>query len=349
MTTAVIRILFLADTHLGFDFAFRPRIQRRRRGPEFFANFERALRPALEGRVDCVVHGGDLLYRSKVPAGLVAMAFEPLKAVADRGIPIYLVPGNHERSVIPHRHLAAHPLIHIFDKPGCFVLQKADLSLALSGFPFVRREIRRGFKDILDQTGLREVRATAHVLCIHQSVDGATVGPAGYMFRYAPDVINPADIPKKISAVLSGHIHRFQVLTRDLRGHSLPTPIFYSGSIERTSFAEKNEKKGYLILEFGGNGSGGRLSRWQFKELPARPMIQLELNPSGKTGAEVASWIQARVDSLPADSIVNLRVFGEVSESAKDVLRAASLRAQAPATMNIDARFIDHSQYAGAR
>jgi hypothetical protein len=39
----IIRILFLADTHLGFDLPFRPRIQRRRRGPEFFANFKRAL------------------------------------------------------------------------------------------------------------------------------------------------------------------------------------------------------------------------------------------------------------------------------------------------------------------
>ena len=111
----IIRILFLADTHLGFDLPFRPRIQRRRRGPEFFANFERALQPAMNRRVDCVVHGGDLLYRSKVPAKLVAMALEPLKKVADLGIPIYLVPGNHERSVLPHRHLADHPLIHIFD------------------------------------------------------------------------------------------------------------------------------------------------------------------------------------------------------------------------------------------
>jgi DNA repair exonuclease SbcCD nuclease subunit len=57
----IIRIPFLADTHLGFDLPFRLRIQRHRRGPEFFANFERTLMPALQGRVDCVVHGGDFL------------------------------------------------------------------------------------------------------------------------------------------------------------------------------------------------------------------------------------------------------------------------------------------------
>jgi len=114
----IIRILFLADTHLGFDLPFRPRIQRRRRGPEFFANFKRALLPALQGRVDCVVHGGDLLFRSKIPPRLVAMAFKPLKQVADQGTPLYLVPGNHERSAIPHSHLAEHPGIELLDVGG---------------------------------------------------------------------------------------------------------------------------------------------------------------------------------------------------------------------------------------
>ena len=122
----IIRILFLADTHLGFDLPFRPRIQRRRRGPEFFANFKRALQPAVKGRVDCVVHGGDLLFRSKVPPRLVSMAFEPLKQVADRGIPVYLVPGNHERSVIPHRSQAEHPEIHILIDRRAFYCIKGD-------------------------------------------------------------------------------------------------------------------------------------------------------------------------------------------------------------------------------
>lgn len=134
----IIRVLFLSDTHLGFDFPFHTRIQRRRRGPEFFANFKRALLPALEGRVDCVVHGGDLLYRSKVPPQLVAMAFEPLKQVADCGIPVYLVPGNQERSAIPHDNLTEHRGIHIFDKPRTYLLRKDGFALALAGFPFER-------------------------------------------------------------------------------------------------------------------------------------------------------------------------------------------------------------------
>ena len=191
----MIRLLFLSDTHLGFDLPFRPRIQRRRRGPEFFANFKQALQPALKGYVDCVVHGGDLLYRSKVPPRLVEMAFEPFKLVANQGTPVYLVPGNHERSTIPHGHLARHPHIHIFDRPRTFVIKKNDFTLALVGFPFVRHAMRQNYLALLAQTGWHDAMANGHLLCIHQAVDGATVGPSHYTFRHSPDVIRISEIP----------------------------------------------------------------------------------------------------------------------------------------------------------
>jgi DNA repair exonuclease SbcCD nuclease subunit len=273
------------------------------------------------------------------------MAFEPLKAVAERSVPIYLVPGNHERSAIPHRHLAQHPLIHLFDRPRCFVLKKDTVTLALSGFPFVRRGIRNGFLDQLDQTGWREVENEVHVLCIHQAVDGATVGPTGYKFRYAADIVDASDVPADFAAVLSGHIHRFQVLTRDLEGRPMNPWVFYPGSIDRTSFAEKHEPKGYLILEFETGGSGGGLKKWGFTKLPTRPMIQLELRPGRMSRTQLKAWIQTRVENIPADSIVKVKVTGTVSQDAMEVLGAASLRALAPPTMNIDARFADHSYY----
>ena len=128
-----LRILLLADTHLGIDTPTRPRVERRRRGPDFFANFERALGPALAGEVQAVVHGGDLLYRSRVPPGLVARAFEPLFRVADAGVPVYLVPGNHERSSVPYPILAAHRGVEIFTRPETFVLSVGGVRLDVAG------------------------------------------------------------------------------------------------------------------------------------------------------------------------------------------------------------------------
>jgi len=334
----LIRILLIADTHLGFDLPFRPRIRRRRRGPDFFANFRRALLPALRAQVAAVVHGGDLLYRSKVPPQLVEMAFEPLRQVADAGIPVYLVPGNHERSAIPHGHLTVHPNIFLFDHPRTFRLETQKGSLALAGFPFVRSAIRREFSGRVAQTGWQRVKADAHILCIHQAVDGATVGPAGFTFRHTPDVVRAADIPRGFSAVAAGHIHRFQLLTRDLKGNLLTAPVFYPGSIERTSFAERNEKKGYLTLEFDTQGpAAAKLQNWQFHELPARPMIQMQMQVTGMNGRQIQAWIQSRLFEIPRDSVLQIKVHGNISQPALRVLSAPSLRALAPSTMNIDA------------
>ncbi|MGD8302882.1 MAG: metallophosphoesterase [Desulfobacterales bacterium] len=346
----IIRILLVADTHLGFDLPLRPRIRRRRRGPEFFTNFVRALKPALKGDVDAVVHGGDVLYRSKVPARLVAMAFEPLKQVAETGVPVYLVPGNHERSAIPHGHLAKHPGIHLFDRPRTFTLQTKQGSLALAGFPFVRTAVRKNFLNWVAQTGWPKQGADIHILCVHQSLDGATVGPVGYTFRYAHDVIRTADIPPAFAAVLAGHIHRFQVLTKDLKGRLLKTPVFYPGSIERTSFAEKDEPKGYLVLEFEtSKRPTAGLKAWTFHELPTRPMVQLELHAAGMNAARIQSWIQSSLYQISPDSIVKLKVHGKLSTEAMAVFRAPALRSLAPQSMNIDAALVDYFVYAKRR
>jgi exonuclease SbcD len=343
----MIRILLIADTHLGFDLPFRPRIQRRRRGPDFFANFRRALLPALNAQVDAVVHSGDLLYRSKVPPQLVEMALEPLRQVADAGIPVYLVPGNHERSAIPHGHLATHPNIYLFDRPQTFLLETGKGSLSLAGFPFVRSGIRREFPARLAQTGWQHVKADTRILCIHQSVDGASVGPGAFTFRDAPDVIRAADIPRGFSAVLAGHIHRFQVLTRDVKGAPLNAPVFYPGAIERTSFAERNEKKGYLTLEFETQAPGAaNLQRWKFHELPVRPMLRMQIQVAGMNGRQIQAWIESRLFEIPPDSVLQIKVHGNVSEEARRVLSAPSLRVLAPATMNITATLDDYAKYA---
>jgi exonuclease SbcD len=336
----MIRILALADTHLGFDLPFRPRVKRRRRGPDFFDNLERALQPAIDGEVDLVVHGGDIFYRRKIPGKLVDMVFTRLHRVADQGIPIYLVPGNHERSEIPYRLLAEHPNVHSFDEPQTFVFRKGDQSVGLAGFPSERHNIRKKFSGLLEQTGWRRAGANYHILCFHQSVDGATTGPHNYTFRYSDDVIDVHDIPDEFTCVITGHMHRHQVILNDLQKKPLPFPIFYPGSIERTSFAEKDEKKGCLILDLPLEGeSKGKISDWNFIELPARPMVSLCPDPGCSEPGELLSWIQRSVSRLPQDAIVRL----DVSETPEHLLAgritASTLRSMVPDTMNIGIRW----------
>jgi exonuclease SbcD len=327
-----LRVLFVSDTHLGFDLPTRPRVDRRRRGPDFFACFERALEPALRGEADVVVHGGDLLYRSRVPASLTDRALRPLLRVAEAGVPVLLLPGNHERSRIPHPILAAHERLHVFEGPATFVVETRDLRVAFAGFPY-SRGVRRAFPALLAGTGYQRVDADARVLCLHQCVEGAVCGPPpGFAFRDGDDVVRASDLPEDLAVVLCGHIHRHQILCRDLRGRPLPAPVVYAGSVERTSFAERDEEKGWVMATVEGGGRGGRLATCEFHPLPARPM-RVHHVPDGVRAEGLEREIAAVLAAAPPGVVLQLRV--PLALAGAGVLRAERLRALAPPTANV--------------
>lgn len=331
-----ITILFLADTHLGFDLPVRPRIERRRRGDDFFANYRLLLNLALEKRVDLVVHGGDVFFRSRVPPSIVDRTLQPLLEVAGAGIPIYLVPGNHERSRLPGHLWWSHPNLHIFDRPKTFVQEVGDVSIALSGFPFARR-VKDNFLELLEQTRYREVQADVHYLCLHQTFEGASVGPSDFTFRTSPDNIPPLAVPHRFSAVLSGHIHRAQQLNRSLDGQPLRVPVIYPGSIERTAFAERFEEKFYVFIKLV-HGPKGLSQTIEFHQLPSRPMVRIEIPTRDQTLAEVQASVRARLGKLDPHAVARIQFTGPDAEAIRGSFTAADLRALAPESMNVSFR-----------
>ncbi len=329
---AVARILFLADTHLGFDLPFRPRVERRRRGDDFFANLDRALQPAFEGQVDAVVHGGDLYYRTRVPAALIERVMAPLVRVAEGGVPLFIVPGNHERSRIPQHLWTAHPNLHIFDRPRTFRLALPGGTVALAGFPFAR-VVRDSFQALVQETGYRNTSADLYLLCLHQTVEGAQVGPSDYTFRRGPDVVRGRDIPAGFAAVLAGHIHRAQVLTHDLNRRPLAAPVIYPGSIERTSFAERCEEKGYYLVTLELSSPPGVDPL--FVPLPARPMVRLVLDVGDRDQEAALRYVRAQLAALDPEAVVRIQLEGPSRQRAAGWLTAARLRELAPASMNV--------------
>jgi len=327
-----MRVLFVSDTHLGFDLPARPRVDRRRRGPDFFACFERALDPARRGEADVVVHGGDLLFRSRVKASLVDRALRPLLRLADAGVPVLLVPGNHERSAIPFPLLAAHEDLHVFRAPSTVVIERRGLRVAFAGLPYAR-DVRAAFPGLLAATAYRGVEADARVLCLHQCVEGATCGaPPGYTFRDGDDVVRARDLPHDVAVVLCGHVHRHQVLRRDLGGGPLPAPVVYAGSVERTSFAERDETKGFVMATVGSGGPGGRLVDLAFRPLPARPMRVLEIAERSDPST-LETQIRSAIAALPTDVVFQVRVPEALAGA--EALRAERLRTMGPATANL--------------
>ena len=329
-----IRLILFADTHLGFDYPVRPRIQRRRRGTDFFDNFKRVLRYAVENRADFIVHGGDFFFRSKIPSKIVDLAYQMLFAFSDNNIPFIIVPGNHERSRLPSSILFTHPHIHIFDRPKTLQLNVRNTRIAISGFPFERNNMRDRFLEILKAANTENFSTDIRLLCMHQAVQGARVGPANYTFRYGRDVIRMKDIPSDFLAVLCGHIHRQQILLNYTSGCQSPVSVIYPGSIERTSFAEKSEEKGFFELEFyRACENRWKIHHTKFIPLPARPMADVILNGE-VNGKNIKDFILTKIASLDPDSIIRLKVDLECDPAVMSLLTSAFLRDLLPKTMN---------------
>jgi DNA repair exonuclease SbcCD nuclease subunit len=329
-----IRILLCSDTHLGFDDPIRPRVEKRRRGADFFANFQRVLDHARDERVDLVVHGGDLFYRSRVPAPIVDRVYRMLVQFAAHDIPILIVPGNHERSVLPSSLYLSHPNIHVYTQPETRVFEIAGIRVSVAGFPCARNEVRRRFRTLVAETGWGEVESDVRFLCLHQTVEGAQVGPSDFTFRRGSDVIPMADLPSEFDAILAGHIHRRQILNHR-RPDGSCMPVVYPGSIERTSFAEMLEPKGYFNLTVGGPTSHGRRRlEFEFVPLPARPMTDIVVG-NEIDGPGLRSFLLSRLARLDPDSIVRLRCAERVPSEVRAALTGRLLRDVCPATMNI--------------
>jgi exonuclease SbcD len=180
------------------------------------------------------------------------------------------------------------------------------------------------FIELLHATRFDRISADHRLLCIHQVVEGAQVGPRNFTFRSGADVIAGSAVPHGFDAVLSGHIHRAQVLERDLDGRRIHAPVIFPGSIERTSFAEKDETKGYIVLEIADS------VLTTFVPLPARQMVRITLEADT---AQIERDIREGIKALAPDSIVRIHLSDETGPVP---LSARRLRELAPATMNID-------------
>ncbi|NPD84108.1 DNA repair exonuclease [Lentimicrobium sp. L6] len=293
------KIIFLSDTHLGFDYPLRPKKEKRRRGIDFFNNFDKALEYAQELQADLVIHGGDLFFRTLVPPTIIDMVYERIFNFAESGIPIVIVPGNHESSRLPVSLFMQHPLILYFSKPEVFQFRLKGIDFDMAGFPCVRKEVLSKFPDIAKEIAPKLRKESIKLLCMHQSIEGATCGPSDYTFRGGKDVILIQDLPEDYDLFLSGHIHRSQILYS-----ACQTPIIYPGSIERTAFAEKDETKGFYEI----NISESQEISYEFIPLETRPMIDIFLDKNLYTAATLKEDILQQITNLPSDSILRFKL-----------------------------------------
>ena len=136
-----------------------------------------------------------------------------------------------------------------------------------------------------------------------------------------------------IAAVLAGHVHRRQVLRGESRKRGVP--IFYPGSVERTSFAEKDEPKGFFELVLTSDEGGRcRVKVQNFIELPTRPMVDLRIGP-GVSTAGLRAYLREQIATFDENAIVRLKPLEELDAAGRDKLTAPFLRSVFPRSMSV--------------
>ncbi len=321
--------LFVSDTHLGFDYPVRPRIVRRRRGYDAFRQFRDVLDYAVENSISHVLHGGDLFFRSKVPVLIIDKVYELLNEYAEKGLVFYIVPGNHERSVLPDSTFPLHGNINVFDEHKTYPVKLNDCNISVSGFPY-QKNIENTFRDNLRKTNHKHYRNTFSVVLVHQAIAGTVVGVQNYMFRKGPEVIQHREIPADIDMLLSGHIHRQQASV--ING----VHVLLSGSTIKTSFAEMYERKGFYRITLRIDNRK-IVPEMKFIELKTRKMHRIVLLPDDFNSCEsVNNVLIKKINRLENDSIIQICFDKTISVDRFSDIDVQKIRDNCSSELNIE-------------
>lgn len=271
-----IRILHFADLHVGMERHGRidPATGLNSRVMDFLRRLSDLIEYAVIKDVDMVIFAGDA-YKNRDPNSTYRREFSwRIKELADRGIPVVMIPGNHDLPAVAARASSIEvfdtldvPNVHVLDRDQLMILQtRRDDPIQIAAVPYPltsellsSEEYRSVSLEALDSLVSDKlavvIQALAEqaqqqpdiptVLVGHFSVDDAKVGSErGIMV--GRDVVVPRSVltDPAWDYVALGHVHKYQDLNQDAQ-----PPVVYSGSVERIDFGEEKEPKGWVLAE----------------------------------------------------------------------------------------------------
>ena len=194
-----MKFIHTGDTHLGFEVirtAPADDAGRQRRSQSVFDNFMSVVEHALAVKADLFLHSGDLFNKYYIPRDKLDELISPFRALAGAGVPVVIVPGNHERSEFPFDLFYGMRGIYVLDRPKSLQLTLNGYSVGIAGFPFIKKDARRTFLNAVDATEYASLRSDFNILVTHQAFDESVVGPAGFRFKAGrPDTVSRGTVP----------------------------------------------------------------------------------------------------------------------------------------------------------
>ena len=376
-----MKILHCSDLHLGVTTHSGNRLDPATgvnvRISDFAARWLDCCRSAVAENVDAFCFTGDAFHsRQPDPTSLRAFA-EGVKIVADAGIPVVLLTGNHDVSATAGR---AHSLsvFQALDVPGVYVIDRPTVlwlntlhgRLAVAGLPwpaknwtadaihggslaerdallgaYLEAELMRLAWQVVEAPAAGSMSAA--ILLSHIGVSEAEAGSESGMML-GREVQLPLSVFRKHADLFGyiglGHYHRCQGFARQTGVG--PAWINYAGSMERVDFGERDEPKGWLIVELGGAVSP-MIRMVEGRSTAARRFVDIatdcreKADPTAHTlrcirdrgdlsecVVRVRVWLKPEQESLWRDSEITAALAGAwtVAPFVKEIDRPARLR-----------------------
>jgi exonuclease SbcD len=287
-----IRLLHLADLHVGMENYGRldPATGVNGRVLDFLRRFDELIDYGLEHEVDLVIFAGDA-FKTCNPNATYQRAFaRRVKRLADAGVPVVLLVGNHDLPTMAERASSVdifrtlevpHVVVGRDERVHRIQTRHGPVQVATVPYParqqLLAHDEYRGLSieqldKALEQTVTQNIEAMRAlldpempaVLTAHLSVSEATYGSErSVMIGRDAVVLKSALADPAWDYVALGHIH----LHQSLNGGGYP-PVVYAGSLERIDFGEEGQPKGFCWVELA-----RRETAWQFVEVEARPFV----------------------------------------------------------------------------
>jgi exonuclease SbcD len=303
-----IKLLHTADIHIGMENYGRvdPATGINARVMDYLRRLSDVADYAINEGIDIFIFAGDA-YKTRDPNPTYQREFSRrIKGIADAGIPVVLLVGNHDLPTASKRASS----VSIFDTlavPNVFVGDREELreitcrrgqpiQVATVPYPLrsalISREDAQGLSlvemdDRLRATMVEDIQGLAEqarrrpevpaVLVGHFSVNEASHGSEQNIM-----IGRDAAVPRSVLAdpawryVALGHIHRHQSLNSDAQ-----PPVVFSGSIERIDFGEEREPKGFVVAEISDGPTTWRFLH-QYRRA-ARPFVTIRADVRNET------------------------------------------------------------------
>ncbi len=305
---------------MGKRFSYPSYAKQLRRRRDIEENFVEIVDFALKEHVDLFLICGDI-FDWVLPGNYERNFFAyQLNRLGDKNIRVYLIGGNHD---IPKTIEETGSAIELFKYVGnvrvfsniediAYDVVKIDgKDICISGKSFnPTKEFSNPLKGIKIP-----IKGKINILMLHASLHGLNISSS------IPDIdkqhpITLENLPPKLTYLALGHFHNY--FEADYRGCTIVNP----GSIERLSWAEINDTKGFVFAEL----SPENVYK-EFVKLDVRPMILDEFDMSN-IGVEddvndrIVKYIMKKADK---ETLYRLLLKGRVTKEVYSKLKVANI------------------------